>query len=135
LAGTIYILFLIANLELRWDALNDLPGQINVFATALWRPSDGEFVVLYYRLWLAADRLLTVPTDAWATIATTIVIPFVKQMQKTQVPASFVDALLWLPSKIVNKKYVTYAEVGSPNYIKCSNFVIVDHVFEAVEKQ
>ena len=41
LPGTIYILFIIANLELRWNVLNDLPTQINAFATALRRPTDG----------------------------------------------------------------------------------------------
>ena len=83
----------------------------------------------------AADWLLAAHTDAWATIATTIVIPCVKQMQKTQVPASFVDTLLWLPSKAINKKYIAYEEIGASNFIKCSDIRAADHVFEAVEKQ
>ena len=56
-------------------------------------------------------------------------------MQKTQVPASFVDTLLWLPSKAINKKYITYEEIGALNFIKCSDIRAADQVFEAVEKQ
>jgi hypothetical protein len=50
LPGTIYILFIIANLELRWNVLNDLPTQINAFATALRRPTDGMLGLLSFGL-------------------------------------------------------------------------------------
>ena len=83
----------------------------------------------------AADWLLAAHTDAWVTITTTIVIPCIKQMQKMQVPASFVDTLLWLPSKAINKKYIAYEEIGALNFIKCSDIRAADQVFEAVEKQ
>jgi hypothetical protein len=74
-------------------------------------------------------------TDAWATITTTIVIPLVETMRLSLVPDSFVDTLLWLPSKTSQSKMITYGEIGPLHYIKGSDIAITDLAFEAVEKQ
>jgi hypothetical protein len=73
--------------------------------------------------------------DAWATIATEIIIPFVKKMYHSLVPASFVDSLLWLPSKASDLDSINYSEVGPCAYIKCSDIDETDRVFGAVKKQ
>jgi hypothetical protein len=56
-------------------------------------------------------------------------------MHQTLVPATFVDALLWLPTKTRDSQFVTYSEVGASSYIKCSNIAEADLAFEEVKKQ
>jgi len=84
---------------------------------------------------LTVRTALTQSVDAWATISTETLIPLINHMHQTLVPATFVDALLWLPTKTCDSQFVTYMEVGASSYIKCSNIAEADLVFEAVKKQ
>jgi hypothetical protein len=56
-------------------------------------------------------------------------------MHHSLVPASFVDSLLWLPSKASDLDSIDYSEVGPCTYIKCSDIDETDRVFGAVKKQ
>ena len=81
------------------------------------------------------ERLLNIRIDNWATIVTKIIIPVVKNLHGSLVPSSFVDGLLWLPSKSIEKPCVSYSEIGDSKYIKCSEIAATDEVFGGVEKQ
>jgi hypothetical protein len=48
--ASIYILFILATLELRWDALNSLNSHILAVAKALRNPADGRFSSSFYTL-------------------------------------------------------------------------------------
>jgi|SRR6266481_1029117 len=79
--------------------------------------------------------LLNIEIDNWATIVTKIIIPVIKCLHNSLVPSSFVDGLLWLPSKSIQKPYISYSEIGSSEYIKCSEIATTDEVFGNVVKQ
>ena len=48
--ASIYILFILVTLELRWDALNSLNSHILAVAKALRNPADGRFPSSFYTL-------------------------------------------------------------------------------------
>ena len=81
------------------------------------------------------EHLLNIAADEWADIVTKIVIPIIKNLHSSLVPSSFVDSLLWLPSKGVEKPLISYSEIGNSKYIKCSEIAATDEVFEDIEKQ
>ena len=77
------------------------------------------------------EHLLDIGVD----IVTKIIIPVIKNRQSSILPSSFVDSLLWIPSKGVEKPLISYFEIGVSKYIKCSEIATTDEVFEDVEKQ
>lgn len=114
--ASIYLIFVIAALELRLSVLNSSAAAIEGLAVAFREPPSGNFLSNFVFEYVAKYFI-----DEWETVINRVLIPRLRILQLYAVPTLFADQLLYLPS------------ANGPVFIRCSDLEETDKVFSQIK--